>query len=420
MSHARLSPSSAGRWTKCPGSLRLIAERDIQDSAGLAAEEGTAAHELLENALLENKHPKDFKGAVYNKCEVKPEGFEVDDEMIDHITGVWQWIIDYQEKTGAEVFAERKVNPGALFGRDDCEGTADVTMLHPPRITMGDLKYGKGVVVEVKDNLQELLYAIGVIQGLTPEQRREIKEVELVIMQPRAFHPDGPIRSIVYSIEDIYAWAEWFRDRADETDNPDAILKPGESQCRFCPVKFDSMSCPALREKSLEVFNAVEIKDLEPKVLRDPATLNDEERRIILDNAALIESFIKAVKSTAQNDLEAGKPVPGMKLVRGKKGNRKFEDEAAVVKAAKALGLKKDDIYEPPKLKGVAKIQAAAKKSEKFTEKKMEKLDALIVQPEGKLVMAPESDTREAVGSQRVDDAFKDVKLPKPEGDSNE
>ena len=138
--HARLSPSSASRWVACPGSLRLIGERGIKDTSSRAAEEGTAAHELLEVCLLHGKPPIDYLGVRFNPCEFEPHGFLVDKEMVDYITEVYNWTVDRVTRTKGKLFSERRVKPGDMFGRSDCQGTADVTIIHAPYITMGDLK----------------------------------------------------------------------------------------------------------------------------------------------------------------------------------------------------------------------------------------------------------------------------------------
>ena len=174
----------------------------------------------------------------------------------------------------------------------------------------------------------------------------------------------------------------------------------------FCPGKKEG--CIALRNKTLEVFDVVEIAQIEDKVLRSPETLTPEERKLLLDYSDIIEGFIKAVKGQAQKDLQQGKDVPGFKLVRGKAGNRKWEDEAEVAKKARALGLKKADMVDE-KLKSPKQLLAQAKKASKFTDSKFQKLEDLVVQPDGKLVMVPESDPREAAGTKRIEDAFKDV-----------
>lgn len=414
MSHARLSPSSASRWTKCPGSLRLIATRGIEDSSSYAAEEGTAAHELLETCLLEGKPPADYLGRRFNPCEHAPDGFIVDQDMVDHINEVYTWTVDKVNSTGGTLYAERKVHPGSLFGRDDCSGTADVTIVHPPGITMGDLKYGRGIGVEVENNLQLLLYGMGVLADLDNETRRQIEYVDIYVMQPRYPHADGSIRSMRYSVVDLYLWAEWFGRMTKVTDDPDAPLNPGESQCQFCPVKYDRYSCPALRKKALEVFDVVDVSQIENKVLRAPESLTVEERTKILNYADLIESFIKAVKASAQADLEKGIDVPGQKLVRGRKGNRKFivDDDEVAKHLTTKFGLKKKELFGEPKLLGIEKLLKAAKAAPKYSDDKLKALQELIEQPEGKAVMAPVSDPREAIGAKRIEEAFKDVPQP--------
>ena len=416
MGHARLSPSGASRWAACPGSLRLIKERGITDSSGMAAEEGTAAHELLEECLINARQPETYRGQFFNVgCKLQPAGWEADNDMIDAI----QVAVDYiwsrmvQDAITHPMYPERKIDPGSMFGRTDCSGTADVTIIASHRIIILDYKHGRGIVVEVTDNLQAILYAIGVIAGLPEEQRAQITEVEIGIIQPRASHMDGPIRTMVYPIQTIYEWVEWFRVAAAATDHPDAPLVPGDKQCQFCPVKRHRDRCPAMQTKVLSAFEVQNINQLEPKVLRDPTTLSVQERALILDYADLIEQFVKAVKGQAQEDLQAGLHVPGQKLVRGKGGHKKFniEDDKMIKRLSSSFGLKKNEIIAEPKLLGVAKILKLAKKSEKYSDEKYEKLEALVEQPPGKLTMAPESDPRPAAGSLRAKEAFKDVNL---------
>jgi hypothetical protein len=56
MSHAKLSPSGAKRWCRCPAAPTR--ESNYPDTTSDAAQWGTDAHEILEKALLQKYAPK--------------------------------------------------------------------------------------------------------------------------------------------------------------------------------------------------------------------------------------------------------------------------------------------------------------------------------------------------------------------------
>ena len=75
--HAKLSPSSAHRWLRCPASIEAC--RDIKDTSSIHAEEGTAAHELAETVLRNPlNNAAHYVGNVFN-------GFTVDDDMASFV-----------------------------------------------------------------------------------------------------------------------------------------------------------------------------------------------------------------------------------------------------------------------------------------------------------------------------------------------
>ena len=73
MSHARLSPSAAKRWTTCPASVNLIDRLNLPNKDSIDSALGTAVHELLENSLIGLVEPKTFEGDFLNKCDIKPD-----------------------------------------------------------------------------------------------------------------------------------------------------------------------------------------------------------------------------------------------------------------------------------------------------------------------------------------------------------
>ena len=131
--HARLGPSNH-RWPHCPGSVRE--EAKYPDIPGEAAIDGTGSHLLLELSL-ENNEPASFFlcTLIGVNSEDKPEGWMVNQDRIDRV----QMCLDYVTRRCSELEAEypgcdisveteSKSDPGALFGRDDWNGTVDITI----------------------------------------------------------------------------------------------------------------------------------------------------------------------------------------------------------------------------------------------------------------------------------------------------
>ena len=109
-----------------------------------------------------------------------------------------------------------------------------------------------------------------------------------------------------------------------------------------------------------------------------------------MQNLGLIEGWCKAVRARAEGELFAGREVPGFKIVQGKKGNRKWSDEAAVEKIFQDWQFKTDNIYE-------RKILSPKKAGEllKDNPRRWKSLQEFITQSEGQPSVAPSDDPRE-------------------------
>ncbi|NDB68904.1 MAG: DUF2800 domain-containing protein [Methylocystaceae bacterium] len=185
MAHAKLSPSSAERWMTCPGSVVL--SDGMPDQTSSFAEEGTKAHEIAEAMLKDNKIT----------CETSAE-------MLEHISVYVDYVRDVASFDG-ELHIEQRVKVN-----DVVFGTADAVVWRPQQEALHiiDLKYGAGVAVEIVNNLQLKIYALATLLTF----KYPAKSVTATIVQPRCYHSDGHIRSVVYDVVDLM---DFYADVAD-------------------------------------------------------------------------------------------------------------------------------------------------------------------------------------------------------------
>jgi len=299
------------------------------------AEEGTFAHALAEHCLL--------TGAQADTVEYI-DGERVPEDMAEHV----QVFLDYCRQytaAGWVWWVEKKFSLAKLSPPEPMFGSADFVAYNTIHhiLVVADLKYGRGVVVEVEGNLQLPYYGL----GAALELEQPITDVVLAIVQPRAPHADGPVREIKMSYLELIEYGAALLAAARRTLDPNAPLNPG-SHCRWCPA---SGVCPAQREQAFALAQ-IEFKPEAPHkiFLPAPETVPIEQVVEWLPHFDTVEAFIKACRGHVQARLEAGIEVPGWKLV-AKRATRKWADEGATKQV-----LQGPDYYESS-LKSVAQVE---------------------------------------------------------------
>jgi Protein of unknown function (DUF2800) len=180
MSHSIYSPSSAHRWSECPGSIELIKKCPPQASSP-QAEEGTNTHSLAELCLLTGKPASDW---VSN-----PDGlnFKVTPTMAKHVQGYVNYVNDLSSGALLRVI-ETKVS---LPQCPEVYGTADAVIYKGNELHVIDFKYGKWQV-NAKDNPQLMIYTLGALYYMRERFEDWVDEVKVFnhIYQPRAGRAD--------------------------------------------------------------------------------------------------------------------------------------------------------------------------------------------------------------------------------------
>jgi hypothetical protein len=379
--HAVLGASNAYRWMVCPASVALCAQMPPQAPSEYAAQ-GTAAHEVIDFCF---KHPGE-----------EPKLPEV---WADEETEAIQLFFDtvQADRTEGKYILENEVKFNLDRIMDGLYGTCDVCLLSTDlkKLKVYDYKHGAGVPVEVVDNKQLLYYALGAIQSMDQKRVKGVldtlgwgsvfQEVEIVIVQPRCRHANGPVRRWIVSAETLDQFAIDLKKCAEATTYPKASFSPGE-HCRFCAAQ---AICPVLADKALAVAQTdfASVKAEKVVTLPAPDVLTVKDLSKVLKFAPLLESWLKEVEAYALDCLQKGQEVPGFKLVK-KRANRawKSEEEAAEVLA---LYLSEDQMWEK-KFTTPAKVDKLLKKDKKI-------VADLVTVPDNGNTIAPEYDPREPI-----------------------
>ena len=363
-SHALLSASSAHRWLNCPPSAKAV--EGTADAPSDAALQGTAAHALAEHKLLR----------ALKRRSKRPTSEWIDDEMdaltSDYVDFVLERLAEVRQTCpDAQVFVEQRLDyshvaPGGF-------GTGDCVIVAEPTLHVIDLKYGMGVQVSAVDNPQLKLYGLGALAAFGALY--DITAVQLSIFQPRRAN----VETWTISTADLITWGQ-------ETVAPIAAIAAaggGEYKagawCQFCRI---APTCRARADANL----ALARHEFAP-----PAELTLDEVAGVLTRIPELKAWASNVEAWALAQAQAGTQVPGFKVVAGR-SVRKYSDEAAVAEAAKQAGY--TDIWDK-KLIGITAMEKLMGRS---TFKDV--LGDLVVKPEGRPTLVPESDKRPAL--QRV------------------
>lgn len=333
--HCELSPSSASRWMACPGSVALL-RKVPRSGSSVYAQEGTAAHELAEECLRSKKDPQDLLGGKW--VDESGEEHEIEQEMVDAISeyvNLARKLIDGAVWYSIErrFFLDSINPPATMFG------TADFVGISGECMEVVDLKYGKGVPVEVKENKQLLYYALGAYLSVPQDILARVRWVRMTIVQPRAFHKDGPIRCWEVPVERLLDFVMDLFELAEEALKPGAPLAIGD-HCRWCDARG---VCPEASKQALSVaqneFRMLVDKPAPP----EPKLLTVDQLASLLPQFDMVENWMAAVREHAYNLLMKGAHVPGFKLV-DKRATRKWADENEVEKWIATAG------HDPAKL----------------------------------------------------------------------
>lgn len=406
--HATLSPSSAYRWMRCPGSVREQAKYP-EPPSGPGAIDGTHSHTLLEHCVKADL--ADPMAMVGVKMKDHEGEFVIDAERAKRVKVVIDYVkqkveaLSFMFGEKATVMPERRVNPEHLLGRSDMAGTADITIRCGTFTEIIDLKDGMNAV-EAKDNEQLELYGLGGLADykLPINVEYPVKQVKLTIIQPKLAVKGLPVvTSHDMSTTEVLSLIPKYVAGAAATDRPDAPLVPGEKQCRYCRASGCSARAAAGMAAAGVSFPVIPIADASTQVAEQDAGAMTNERLVqIIEAAPLMRQMIENAEAEAQRRLEAGQSIPGLKLVNGRGSQAWVLPEDQTAEKLKGMGIPKDAIWttklvSPAQAKKLTWTKRDGT-TKQLTERQLKTLETeYIAKMGGKLTVAPESDPRPAV-----------------------
>lgn len=397
--HLRYGGSTIGRAMVCLASAKL-AEKAPALSSTKYAEEGTLAHLLLERAIDEGWDSTDHMAGIDGFTEDMVEGANLALEYIKSRKGPDTIVLSETAVTLEEY-------------PDIAGGTADVQIIDIMRDEYEVIDYKFGFRPVEADSPQLMFYALCAFRTYAP--------VRLTVIQPRAFHEDGPVRSVVVTPQQLTE----FRDKVlrtieqAETDIP--VYRPDAKACLNCPA---ATICPALEAEALSMPEARNIRELARmgNKLPEPAHMGADRVAKILSMKPLLEEWLKAAAHWAYDQAMSGQRIPGFKLVEVKK-RRTWPEDKTMEDTARHLSEVSGadaDSFLCQKLLPVTKAQEvisqhliASGETQRKAKKLAKDLVALTVERKAsdELTLVPENDKRPAVNRAEKDFAGLNVRI---------
>jgi len=379
--HSLLSASTSHRWLACTPSV-FLEKQEPQRGSSPYAQEGTEAHELGELKLrLEfGKITQAEYNSQYLMFKARSQYWSQEfEDFVDEYVN----LVKEQSEGFTEIHFELKVDYGHIIDVPDHFGTCDCVIVFPDKVTIVDLKYGKGVLVEAENNSQLSLYALAACQTL----KLEVSSFRIIICQPRLDN----FSSWDVSFVDLWKWGTGYaRQRAQLAKEGKGDFCPGEKQCRFCKLagKCNARADVRLAEAK-DAFDDDIGKLIVPEERKQIARqVSLEKLAILLEIAPLYAQWLKDVEAYAYTLAMSGTQIPGYKLVQGRTV-RKIDNEEGLVRVLKSAGFQDKDLYKPAKLKGLGDLEELVGK------RNFEKISQpFVTKPAGEPTLVPESDKR--------------------------
>ena len=332
--NSRIRPSAFHITVPCPGSLQLQEHVPEQpDTEELA--EGKAAHHVAAVAL-ERGIDGGFK--VGDQFTYEGRTWTVDQDMYD---GAALYVEACQHGPGGQI--EQSIAIPRIHA--DCSGTPDYWRFFPNetpwRLRVTDYKYGHRYV-DPFENLQAGAgYACGVLTSLGVSSGDDTIVVEIVIVQPRSFHKNGPVQVWTTTPFRLNELVQKTRKSVEQALTANPPTQTG-SHCLDCAASHICSTLRAAASHVVDYSGKAEVTDL---IIEAAAV----ELRVLDDAAKRLEARRTGLAAQVEVELLNGKSVPYWKL-EPRRAKLDWNADVTVDEVAAMGDLIGVDVRKPPAL----------------------------------------------------------------------
>lgn len=303
--HSPIGGSKANIFVNCEAFVKMT--NDLPPEIPTQeARDGTAAHEIgaamIRAATVGQRlRWQDFDG------KAAKDGTLFDEEMFDAAQVYADDVASLMRSTGVfggpnlrveQPLPAARIHPSAF-------GTPDVSLYHAAGATLYvyDFKFGRRYV-DAFENWQGIYYAAGLldlmgVDGLADQ----LLNVEVRIVQPRAYGRGGPVRSWRVKASDLRQFVNRLETMAAAQFKADPVATSG-AHCRDCAGRF---RCPAALRGGVSLFEA------SVQALPEPPTPTALGLQLSIIKRAIeqLEALEVAYEERVSGAIRSGTAVPG-------------------------------------------------------------------------------------------------------------
>lgn len=327
--HSIIAPSASARRHQCPASSMHEAQyKDVQTDS---SREGVAAHELAAMMLnyYRERRPRPARSEIIGATATN--GVVWDDDSYDGAEMYANDVISHAADRD-NIIVELKMRIPQIH--DQSFGTPDCWLYNrnEKSLRIWDYKFGH-IVREAEGNHQLIEYIAGILPTL-----HDVQRIIATIVQPRARHIDGPIRSWHISVADMQQHIARASAAAHAalSDAPPHV--PGR-ECLYCK---HALNCAALHDAAVDAIEYAHSGEY----LHMSARSAGYELIRLRKAMELIKARVTAVEAYIEAKIISGESVPGWQLQSGS-GRLKWNmTDEQIIAIFDILSL---DVRAPPK-----------------------------------------------------------------------